>query len=168
MAKCTMSGPPIACLPRIRAATRDDAARIHEIHAASIVTLCAADYTPDQIASWTRFRSVENYRAALESGETNWVAVLSDDTVVAYATYVPGELTALFVDPAHARRGAGRLLLRTAEAHARAAGLTSLTLQSTLTSRAFYEHHGYAARHPESYTLPDGVRIECVRMTKPL
>lgn len=152
----------------IRPATPADAERIHRIHDDSIRLLCAADYTPEQIASWTRFRSVADYRRALESGETNWAATLPDGTVAGYATYVAGELTALFVDAAHARCGAGRLLLATAEHHARAQGLPALTLQSTLTSRAFYERHGYTAAAPESYTLPDGVTIACVRMTKPL
>jgi GrpB-like predicted nucleotidyltransferase (UPF0157 family) len=104
----------------------------------------------------------------LESGETNWLATFSEGTIAGYATYVAGELTALFVDPAHARCGAGRLLLSTAEHHARASGLPVLTLQSTLTSRPFYERHGYTAAAPESYTLPDGVTIPCVRMTKAL
>lgn len=152
----------------VRPAISADAERIHRIHDDSIRLLCAADYTPEQIASWTRFRSVADYRRALESGETNWVSTLDGGTVAGYATYVAGELTALFVDPAHARCGAGRLLLSAAEQHARARGLPALTLQSTLTSRRFYERHGYTAVATESYTLPDGVAIPCVRMTKPL
>lgn len=151
---------------QIRPATPADAERIHRIHADSIRLLCAADYTPEQIASWTRFRSVADYRRALESGETNWVATLADGTIAGYATYVAGELTALFVDPAHARCGAGRLLLATAESEARRHGLARLMLQSTLTSRAFYERQGYVATAAESYTLPDGVTIACVRMAK--
>ena len=50
----------------------------------------------------------------------------------------------------------------------RARGLAVLALQSTLTSRPFYERHGSTAISHESYTLPDGVTIPCVRMTKPL
>jgi putative acetyltransferase len=157
----------------LRPATPADAARIHQIHTDSIRLLCAADYTPAQIDSWTRYRSVDDYRRAIESGETNWLATRDDDddddgTVLGYATYVAGELTALFVDPAHARHGAGRLLLAAAEAEARRHNLPALTLQSTLTSRPFYERHGYAAHAPESYTLPDGTPIPCLRMTKPL
>jgi putative acetyltransferase len=152
----------------IRPATAGDATRIHQIHADSIRLLCAADYTPAQIDSWLRFRSVADYRRAIESDETNFLATLPDQTVAGYATYTPGELTALFVSPAHARLGIGRLLLATTEQHAREHDLRELTLQSTLTSRAFYERHGYTAVAPESYTLPDGVTIPCVRMTKPL
>jgi putative acetyltransferase len=164
--RMTKSLPPFRLT--LRPATPADAARIHQIHADSIRLLCAPDYTPAQIASWTRYRSADDYRRALESGETNWLATLPDGTVAGYATYVAGELTALFVDPAHARCGAGRLLLAAAEAEARRHNLPALTLQSTLTSRPFYARHGYAPHAPESYTLPDGTPIPCVRMTKPL
>src|SRR4051812_9287528 len=148
--------------PTIRPATPADAAAIHRIHAESIRVLCAKDYAAEVIDSWTRFRSIEDYGRAIEAGlEVNFVAALVDEPV-GYATYCPGEseLAALFVSPAHARIGVGRSLLAAGESHARGGGQSVLQLQSTLTSRAFYERHGFIASHPESYALPDGARIQ--------
>jgi GNAT superfamily N-acetyltransferase len=152
----------------MRKATGADAELIHEIHARSIRGMCAKNYSPAQVESWVRFRSVEEYRKAIESGqEENWIAE-GGPGVGAYATFVGDELTALFVDPDSAGCGAGKGLLALFELKARRAGLSRVTLQSTLTSRGFYEGKGYGAIGTESYMLPDGVTIECVRMTKDL
>jgi putative acetyltransferase len=151
----------------IRRADQSDAPRIWEVHADSIRLLCAADYSPEQIEAWVNYRTVDAYRNALLTGETNWVATDGAE-ILGYATYVVGELTALFVDPLRSRRGIGRTLLETVERHARVEGRTLLTLQSTLTSQAFYDRAGYGARSREQFVLPGGVDITCVRMTKPL
>jgi GNAT superfamily N-acetyltransferase len=150
---------------QIRHATAADAEEIHRIHDVAIRVLCAADYTPMQIESWVHYRSVADYRRALQSGESNWVA--TDNTaILGYATSIPGELTALFIDPLHAGRGIGSSLLFAVEDHATRQRSPRLILQSTKTAQKFYHRHGYTPGNDEIYTLPDGVHIECVRMTK--
>lgn len=151
----------------IRAATVEDAQRIFDVHARSIRVLCGKDYSPAVIESWVRFRSARQYRDALASGnEENWAAVV-DGVTVGYATGVGNELTALFVDPDHARCGAGKALLATFEDGARPK-FEEVTLQSTLTSRGFYERRGYVVARPEAFTLPDGAVVDCLRMRKSL
>lgn len=150
----------------IRLATPADAEAIYLVHEASVRVLCAGDYTPEQVESWVRFRLVDDYRRALQAGrETTWAAV-GAGRLVGYATYEGDELMALFVDPGHARRGAGRALLATVEAEARRRGWPYVTLQSAVNSQGFYERHGYVPRGATAFTLPDGVVLPCVRMVK--
>ncbi|HZZ44287.1 MAG TPA: GNAT family N-acetyltransferase [Tepidisphaeraceae bacterium] len=149
----------------IRRAVPSDAERIHRIHVDSIRVLCARDYSAEQVESWVRFRGVEDYRRALESGEMNWVAMV-DGVVAGYATFVRDELTALFVEPGWARRGVGKSLIETVEQHARELGLKELFLQSTRTARLFYERLEYEALAEEVYVLPDGVGVNCIKMIK--
>src|SRR5687768_12579402 len=52
----------------IRRATPDDADAITPVHVASIRTLCAKDYTPEQIEAWAGWKSPEKYRAAMAAG----------------------------------------------------------------------------------------------------
>lgn len=152
----------------IRRAVPGDAERMHQIHVDSIRKLCAADYTLKQIESWVRYRSVQDYRQALEAGELNWVAVLPDEITAGYATFVHNELTALFVDPSYARHGVGKALIETIEQHARQQTLNELVLQATVTAKRFYQRLGYQPVADNTYVLPDGAAIECVRMNKVL
>ena len=46
----------------VRLATPADAEEIHRVHLASVRTLCARDYTPEQIQAWAGFRHPDNYR----------------------------------------------------------------------------------------------------------
>ena len=59
-----------------------------------------------------------------------------------------GELALLYVTVELLHRGAGKALLVACEASARAAGIRTLILESTLTARGFYARHGYAAAGP--------------------
>ena len=54
-----------------------------------------------------------------------------------------GKLRSLFVEPGLQQRGVGARLVAHLEAHARAAGITELTLNSSLTAHGFYERLGY-------------------------
>jgi GNAT superfamily N-acetyltransferase len=78
----------------------------------------------------------------------------------------PARIRAMFVLPAHARRGLGRMILGAAERDARQAGFTRLELMATLPGVPLYEACGYAAVERSEIELPDGVRMGVVRMVK--
>jgi GNAT superfamily N-acetyltransferase len=75
-------------------------------------------------------------------------------------------IRAMFVDPVHARRGLGRLILQTSEDAARAAGFTTFELMATLPGVPLYEACGYEPIEPTTLTLPDGTRLGAVRMRR--
>ena len=78
----------------------------------------------------------------------------------------PAKIRAMFVLPSHARRGIGRMLIERAEAEARAAGFATVELMATLPGVPLYRACGYEPVETVEIELPDGVRLECLRMSR--
>ncbi|MEZ4380520.1 MAG: GNAT family N-acetyltransferase [Nannocystaceae bacterium] len=78
------------------------------------------------------------------------------------------KIRAFFVDPAFARQGLGRALLRRCEAAARDAGFSRAELMATLPGLRLYASCGYIPGARVDYTLRSGVTIPFVPMAKPL
>ena len=74
----------------------------------------------------------------------------------------------MFVDPAHARRGLGRRILEAAEADAAQAGFRKFELMATLPGVPLYRACGYEEIERVTIELPDGTRLECVKMKRSL
>ena len=75
-------------------------------------------------------------------------------------------IRAMFVDPAHARRGLGRLILNASEDAARLAGFRVFELMATLPGVPLYRACGYEDVEPTPLVLPDGARLGAVLMRK--
>jgi len=75
-------------------------------------------------------------------------------------------IRAFFVAPEFARHGIGRRLLETCVAAASQAGFRRLELMATLPGVAFYRNAGFRECERVGDTLPDGTRIEFVRMER--
>ncbi len=73
---------------------------------------------------------------------------------------------AMFVDPAHARRGLGRLILHASEEAARQAGFHECELMATLPGVPLYRACGYEDVEPTTLHLPDGTDLGAVLMRK--
>jgi len=153
--------------PIIRRATPDDAEAITPVHVASIRTLCAKDYTPEQIDAWAGWKSPEKYRAAMAAGEVFFVAEV-DGGVVGFSVLFGDEVKAVYLHPDHVGRGIGRRLLEAVEAEARANGVPELKLTSTLTSVRFYESCGYTRGDLHQHPVTGGVTLPCVHFSKRL
>jgi GNAT superfamily N-acetyltransferase len=91
----------------------------------------------------------------------------SDDPVLDPATQ-PARIRAFFVHPAWARRGLARRLFERCAADAAAAGFRSLELMSTLPGEPLYRSLGFVELERLVTTLPDGVDLPVVRMSRPL
>lgn len=88
----------------------------------------------------------EDYVAAIEQSGRGWVVELDGGVVgFAVANAATGNIWALFVDPAHERRGLGRRLHDATVAWLFAQGLTRLWLSTEPNTRAqrFYEAAGW-------------------------
>jgi GNAT superfamily N-acetyltransferase len=75
---------------------------------------------------------------------------------------------ALFVDPDFQRRGIASRIFAVLEKLARAAGIQSLEISSTLNAVSFYEHVGFARCRRTEYHHPDGFSLDCFAMVKEL
>jgi GNAT superfamily N-acetyltransferase len=77
-------------------------------------------------------------------------------------------IRAFFVDPAHARRGIGTLLLQRCESEARARGFRRAELMATLPGVRLYRARGYVGTELVRYEVAPGVAIEFIPMSKML
>lgn len=80
----------------------------------------------------------------------------------------PARVRAMYTDPAHVRRGVGRMVLNACEAAARAEGFRSVELAATLAGEPLYRACGYEVIEPFTSRTSGGVEIPLLRMGKPL
>ncbi|MEU1280451.1 GNAT family N-acetyltransferase [Streptomyces sp. NPDC005805] len=109
--------------------------------------------TPESLAFSVRTAHPDK-RFRLLVAEEDGEIVGAANVGVAYEASEPGlSFANPVVDPAHRGRGAGGLLLRTAEEHLAAAGAVSLFswVEDTPASRAFAEKRGYRPSRPAHF-----------------
>jgi len=78
------------------------------------------------------------------------------------------KIRAFFVDPAHARRGMGSLLLDHCENQARAYGYAGVELMATLPGAKLYAARGYVAGPLVHFDVGSGESIQFIPMHKAL
>jgi GNAT superfamily N-acetyltransferase len=78
----------------------------------------------------------------------------------------PAKIRAFFVDPAHARKGIGTMLLEKCESEARLRGFSRVELMSTLPGIRLYSARGYVGVAQVQYEVSPGVAIEFLPMSK--
>jgi GNAT superfamily N-acetyltransferase len=78
------------------------------------------------------------------------------------------KIRAFFVDPTHARRGIGTMLLDKCEAEAQRRGFSRVELMSTLPGIRLYCARGYTGVEQVQYEVSPGVVIEFLPMSKQL
>ena len=120
-----------------------DLARVMEIYTASIRSLAASYYSPEQIAAW----------APVPPDAARWqerlcglhiIVVESDSLLAGFASYTrDGYLDHLFTHPEFARRGVATRLYRRVESALRAAGAPRVTTLASLAGRPFFDRHGF-------------------------
>jgi GNAT superfamily N-acetyltransferase len=177
------SDPPIS----LRIATLDDVPAIERLIERSVRELSVAWYTPEQIESALRF--MFGVDTQLVRDGTYHVADANGAVVAAGGwsrrrtlfggdrwkheadelldpTREPARIRAFFVDPNWSRRGLGRLLYDTCVRDARSAGFERLELMATLPGEPLYRALGFEADERVELTLPDGVSVPLVRMSR--
>lgn len=75
-------------------------------------------------------------------------------------------IRAMYTDPAHARRGIGRLLLALGEEAARAKSFARVELTATLAGLPLYRASGYRVLEELSVRASNGVAVPLIRMGK--
>jgi GNAT superfamily N-acetyltransferase len=173
----------------LRKATFDDIPMLEALIARSARGLSTADYRPEQVEGAlrgafgvdTQLLRDETYFVA-EDGTTpvgcggwSFRATLfggdagreRDASLLDPATQA-AKIRAFFVDPAHARRGIGTLLLERCEQEARTRGYREVELMATLPGVKLYAARGYAGTAQIRYDVGEGESIEFLPMRKRL
>lgn len=125
----------------IRTAEVADIERIFELHLIAIRELCISHYSSDTIDRWLHGRKPAGFNSCVAE-ESCFVALLDSD-IAGFCCATPGEVSALFVDPAHARSGIGSQILTHALQIARQEHVGPVRVESTLNAVDFYTHHGF-------------------------
>jgi GNAT superfamily N-acetyltransferase len=105
-----------------------------------------------------------SYRATLFGGDAG---AERDASVLDPATQA-AKIRAFFVDPEHARRGIGSMLLEHCESAARSRGFSAVELMATLPGVKLYSVRGYIASPVVTIDVGHGETIEFVPMRKAL
>jgi GNAT superfamily N-acetyltransferase len=173
---------------RLRKAALADVPRIEALIARSARGL-SPDYRPSQVEGAlrgafgvdTQLLADETYFAAEEDGRLvgcgGWSfrstlfggdARAGRDASLLDPHTQAAKIRAFFVDPAHARRGIGTLLLEHCENEARAHGFSQVELMATLPGVKLYAARGYAGAGTVHFDTGAGETIEFIPMRKTL
>jgi putative acetyltransferase len=124
-----------------RRATLSDAEALHALRRDSILELAPSGMSMDQARAWAAKGDLESMTRRLQDTEI-WLAEI--DAVIAGWVAVRGDyLDALYVHPAHARRGIGTNLLKLVEDLLRARGVRTIRADVSWNAEGFYLRHGY-------------------------
>lgn len=176
-------------MPTLRKATTADIPALSALIARSARELSAGDYSPGQIEGALRgafgvdsqlltdgtYFVVEDLGVIVGCGGWSFRSTLfggdaradRDSSILDPKTHA-AKIRAFFVDPGHARRGIGSLLLDHCENQARAYGYSEVELMATLPGARLYTARGYTAAPPVHFDVGSGQSIEFIPMRKPL
>jgi N-acetylglutamate synthase-like GNAT family acetyltransferase len=152
----------------IRKAEPEDKEPIWRVHVKAIRETCVSHYSQEVIRIWAGRLQPDKYEEAIRSNE--FFVAEENGAVVGFGELDPagGEIQGLYVSPDVRGRGVGQKLLWTLEERARAFGLGSLHLTSSLNAVSFYERAGFKSLGELTKTLSPGVERASVRMFKEL
>jgi GNAT superfamily N-acetyltransferase len=176
-------------MPRLRLAAPADAAGIDELMQASTRDIFPSFYDRRQTeASIEYIASVDKgliedgtYFVVEVDGElvacggwsrrdklyTGSGAAAGDARLLDPATE-PARVRAMFTRSDWTRRGLGRRILEACEAAAKSEGFRTLALMATMPGLPLYTSYGFELLERTDVTMPDGTRIACASMQKPI
>ena len=148
----------------IRVAQPEDSDAIVQLQLISIKTLCAQDYSPEQLQALLHSKNRHRYW-----DENIFVAEIGQ-VIVGFAAlqkynYV---ITAMFVHPQYIRRKIGTKLLKHIEQIARQKRVKKLLVYSSLTGQKFYIRNGFTPICQYNILLQQRVVFPSVKMSKKL
>jgi GNAT superfamily N-acetyltransferase len=176
-------------MPTLRKATFADIPALNALIARSARGLSTGDYRAQQIEGAlrgafgvdTQLLTDETYFIVEDAGQIvgcgGWSfrstlfggdARAGRDSSVLDPNTQPAKIRAFFVDPGHARRGIGSLLLDHCESQARAYGYAEVELMATLPGARLYAARGYVASPLVHFDVGSGESIQFIPMRKVL
>lgn len=151
----------------LRSVQIGDVDRIRRLFSDTIMSVCAEDYTPEQLAAWAsasndRFRWIE-----MLSEQLSLVATFNG-ILVGFASLANGHhLDLLYVHKSYLRHSIATQLYLTLEETAIHLGQPMLTTHASLTAKPFFEKFGFEVQDEQIVSIA-GVQMKNFRMQKML
>lgn len=145
---------------QIKTATIQDAEEIHHIHTNAVKFNCKNFYTENQITIWLKNRSPEGYHKGIKNGEM-FIAEENGE-IAGFGHAIPGQIAAVFVDPAFQGKGVGKLLLE----HGLKLALQEkqpVMVESSLNAENFYKRNGFI-KIREDFCIRNGIKLPIIIM----
>jgi putative acetyltransferase len=120
-----------------------DLPSVMEIYTASIRSLAASYYSPEQIAAWAPVPS-DAARWQERLSHLHTIVAESDGGLAGFASHThDGYLDFLFTHPTFARRGVATRLYQRVESALRTVRAPRVTTHASLAARPFFDRHGF-------------------------
>ncbi len=149
----------------IRGYRETDAQETLDIFLSAVNETAAAHYSTEQIAAWSRPEERELGTWNSARSRDTFVATISTQLVGFSDVSDDGYIDMMFVAPKFGRRGVASALLAHISGIAKAAGITELSTDASITARPFFERHGFAVV-AEQRPITHGIEMINFRMTR--
>lgn len=140
----------------------DDLPEISELFFNTVHTVCAQDYTKEQLSAWAPdFTSYYSWQKSFE-GRTVLLACFGEK-ILGFGDIAPtGYLDRFYIHRDFQGKGIGSKLLRRLESSVSG---KDITLYASITARPFFEKMGYRTVS-ENYAVRDGITLKNYLMSK--
>ena len=136
----------------VRRCRKSDAEDIAELHSKTVKAVNSEDYSKEIIRKWSDTDS-SLYKDLSEFDQVKYFVAEKDGNIFGFSCLNTEEkaIKAIYTDKDHQGEGFGTALLKKMEEFAREKGIDSLTCDSSITAKKFYQSKGYeVVRQTES------------------
>ena len=151
---------------RLRRGGPNDGAAILAVHRASILDVAGEPYTKAELQSWAAGLHPGGYGDAMVGGESYLLACSQAGSLAGFVSHRGDEVFGLYIHPAWARCGLGRVLLERAEAAIVDAGHRTIRIGASLCALPFYRTHGYRLVRRKPWKTRGGLVIVVADLEK--
>ena len=147
----------------IRAYVDSDAAPTLDVFRRAIRETASRHYSPEQVEVWAR-PDIDLDGWAQKRAATETLVSTIDDVLAGFIDIdSTGHIDMLFVSPDFGHQGVATALLAAAMASAERSGITTLSVEASLTAKPFFEKHGFVVIEEQKPILR-GVEMTNFRM----
>lgn len=128
----------------VRPAVITDVVAMQSLFRDTVLQICRRDYTAEEVADWVSCGdSLEHWKVLL-SAHRYIVAQDRLGNIIGFSSMnAAGYLHTMFVHKDWQRKGIAALLLSEVEKMAHGYGVDRISVEASITARAFFEKHGY-------------------------
>ncbi|WP_436922622.1 GNAT family N-acetyltransferase [Klebsiella pneumoniae] len=153
---------------KIRRYRQGDSEKLWELVFNTVHLINVLDYSHDQVNAWAP-KDIDMDWWKKELSDKSPFILCNDERIYGYADIQKnGHINHFFVAHDCQRQGKGTILINTLIDHALEMGLKKLSVESSLTAKSFFEHHGFTVVKEEHDAYLRGQKFLIFNMRKEL